>query len=267
MDWRVSNEDSDPEPESESRPRREPHGTDIDLSLQNQSLTLLALMAAHPMPHRALQRFRDLVEAWRREPTEASLIRVLQAPAGRFAMNIDQVVQLLIPPKPATAPVTTHGSPGAASRRIERRCVPRPGQVAWPPVGEERHDVWRAADTHQQMHDLFMMALLSTHTEPRRISGQFRALLERLARSAGDSALDATSLVAVRRSAMRFDRILQLVALVADAPPPVDPVPAGPEPRASGGPRAAARAARPRVRAQTAAASTDQPRIDTTEAP
>ena len=61
-------------------------GRDIDVALQNQSLTLLALMAAHPLPHQALTRFRDLVDAWHQDPSEASLIRTLQARIGRFPM-------------------------------------------------------------------------------------------------------------------------------------------------------------------------------------
>jgi hypothetical protein len=246
MDWHASSDSDDRAPDGDSPTRGNANGADIEVSLQNQSLTLLALMAAHPMPHRALQRFRDLLDAWRHDPCETSLVSALQARPGRFPMNVDQVVQLLIPRKPAIN--------GGSSRRAERRSVPRLGQAPWPPNDDKCHDVWRAVDSCQHMHDLFVMALLATHTEPRRISGQFRALLGRLAKSTGESALDPAALVAVRRSAMRFDRILQIVTSALDAPPAAAPnIDAPPEvihetrrPRA-----AAARSTRRSVRAES----------------
>jgi len=190
-------------------------GRDIDVALQNQSLTLLALMAAHPLPHQALARFRDLVDAWHQDPSEASLIRTLQARIGRFPMNVDQVVQLLIPPRPAADGNAQRSAQALTDERVagRRRGTHLPGDA---------HDIWRAADSHQHMHDLFLMALLASHTDPRRVSGQFRSLLSRLARSTAESALDPTSLVAVRRSAMRFDRIIQIVLSSRDALPPAD---------------------------------------------
>ena len=190
-------------------------GRDIDVALQNQSLTLLALMATHPLPHQALTRFRDLVDAWHQDPSEASLIRTLQARIGRFPMNVDQVVQLLIPPRLATDGNAQRSAQTLAGERVAGR---RRGTH----LPEGTHDIWRAADSHQHMHDLFLMALLASHTDPRRVSGQFRSLLSRLARSTAESALDPTSLVAVRRSAMRFDRIIQIVLSSRDALPPAD---------------------------------------------
>ena len=190
-------------------------GRDIDVALQNQSLTLLALMAAHPLPHQALTRFRDLVDAWHQDPSEASLIRTLQARIGRFPMNVDQVVQLLIPPRPAADGNAQRSAQTLAGERVAGR---RRGTH----LPDGTHDIWRAADSHQHMHDLFLMALLASHTDPRRVSGQFRSLLPRLARSTAESALDPTSLVAVRRSAMRFDRIIQIVLSSRDALPPAD---------------------------------------------
>ena len=190
-------------------------GRDIDVALQNQSLTLLALMATHPLPHQALTRFRDLVDAWHQDPSEASLIRTLQARIGRFPMNVDQVVQLLIPPGPAADGNAQGSAQALAGERVAGR---RRGTH----LPEGTHDIWRAADSHQHMHDLFLMALLASHTDPRRVSGQFRSLLSRLARSTAESALDPTSLVAVRRSAMRFDRIIQIVLSSRDALPPAD---------------------------------------------
>ena len=191
-------------------------GRDIDVALQNQSLTLLALMAAHPLPHQALTRFRDLVDAWHQDPSEASLIRTLQTRIGRFPMNVDQVVQLLIPPRPAADGNAQRSAQALAGERVAGR---RRGTQHLPGGAQ---DIWRAADSHQHMHDLFLMALLASHTDPRRVSGQFRSLLSRLARSTAESALDPTSLVAVRRSAMRFDRIIQIVLSSRDALPPAD---------------------------------------------
>ena len=187
-------------------------GRDIDVALQNQSLTLLALMATHPLPHQALTRFRDLVDAWHQDPSEASLIRTLQARIGRFPMNVDQVVQLLIPPRPAADGNAQRSAQALAGERVAGR---RRGTH----LPDGSHDIWRAADSHQHMHDLFLMALLASHTDPRRVSGQFRSLLSRLARSTAESALDPTSLVAVRRSAMRFDRIIQIVLAARDSLP------------------------------------------------
>ena len=214
MEWHASSDaDGEQSDRDESALDGTVSGSDIDVALQNQSLTLLALMAAHPLPHQALTRFRDLVDAWHQEPSEASLIRALQARAGRFAMNVDQVIQLLIPPRSAATGRPRSSAPASASARstASRTGATRPAEGA--------HDIWRAADSHQHMHDLFLMALLSTHTEPRRVSGQFRSLLSRLARSTAESALDPTSLVAVRRSAMRFDRIIQIVLAARDSLP------------------------------------------------
>ncbi len=214
MEWHASSDAvGDKSDRDESALDGTVSGSDIDVALQNQSLTLLALMAAHPLPHQALTRFRDLVDAWHQEPSEASLIRALRARAGRFAMNVDQVVQLLIPPRSAATGRPRSSAQASASARstASRTGATRPAEGA--------HDIWRAADSNQHMHDLFLMALLSTHTEPRRVSGQFRSLLQRLARSTAESALDPTTLVAVRRSAMRFDRIIQIVLAARDSLP------------------------------------------------
>jgi hypothetical protein len=210
MDWHVDG-DHDPRHVDDPIVDGTVSACDIDVALQNQSLILLALMAAHPLPHLALTRLRDLVDAWHEDPSDAALICALQAPPGRFALNVDQVVQLLIPPRPAANGRAPTSDPASAGERTGGH-----GSVTGH-RSDSKHDIWRAADSHQHMHDLFLMALLSTHTEPRRVSGQFRSLLSRLARSTAESALDATSLVAVRRSAMRFDRIIQLVLSARDA--------------------------------------------------
>jgi hypothetical protein len=171
-------------------PRRE-----IGVDLQNQSLTLISLLAMHPRPHLALRRCRDLVDAWRRDPTERALAAALRQKPGRFGMNLDQVMQALVPAE-------------AKSSRPGRTTLSGP------------HDVWRATDACQHMHDLFVIALLETHTDPDLAAGQFRTLLDRLGKSTAGTTLDATALVAVRRSAMRFDRIVQLVAAARDGADP-----------------------------------------------
>ena len=165
---------------------------EVGLDLQNQSLTLISLLAMHPRPHLTLRRFRDLADAWCQEPSEQALVVALRAAPGRFGMNLDQVMQALVPPTPSTSSRPCSGSK------------------------LDQHDVWRALDACQHMHDLFVMALLATHTTPDLVSGQFRTLLERLGKSPISTTLDATALVAVRRSAMRFDRIVQLVMSARD---------------------------------------------------
>jgi hypothetical protein len=189
MDWSssVEHDSSPPGTDHDAGIPRD----DIAVALQNQSLTLISLLAMHPRPHLTLRRFRDLVDAWRQHPTEQSLVAALRAKPGRFAMNIDQVMQALIPANDAPT----------QSMRAQPRGT---------------HDVWRAADSCQHMHDLFVMSLLATHTTPDLVSGQFRTLLERLGKTPVSTTLDATALVAVRRSAMRFDRIVQLVTSARD---------------------------------------------------
>ena len=122
MEWHASSDaDGEQSDRDESALDGTVSGSDIDVALQNQSLTLLALMAAHPLPHQALTRFRDLVDAWHQEPSEASLIRALQARAGRFAMNVDQVIQLLIPPRSAATGRLRSSAQASASARSTAR--------------------------------------------------------------------------------------------------------------------------------------------------
>jgi hypothetical protein len=74
----------------------------------------------------------------------------------------------------------------------------------------------RVAD-YQRMHDLFLLALLSAHPEPRAMRGQFRTLLAGLTASHARYAFDESFLLAVRRSALRLDRMLELVITAQEA--------------------------------------------------
>jgi hypothetical protein len=188
VDWTVAVETDDPPRVDETDAGIHPQ--EVGLDLQNQSLTLISLLAMHPRPHLALRRLRDLADAWRREPSEQALAAAMRAAPGRFGMNLDQVMQALVPP--------TQSSRAGSGSQVDE------------------HDIWRALDACQHMHDLFVMALLATHTTPDLVSGQFRTLLERLGKSPVSTTLDATALVAVRRSAMRFDRIVRLVMSARD---------------------------------------------------
>jgi hypothetical protein len=71
--------------------------------------------------------------------------------------------------------------------------------------GEQR------VDDYLRMHDLFLIALLAEHPEPRQIRGQFRTLLAGLTASHARLSFDETFLMAIRRSALRLDRMLELV--------------------------------------------------------
>ena len=72
-------------------------------------------------------------------------------------------------------------------------------------------DSEQCVSDYQRMHDLFLVALLSEHPEPRQIRGQFRTLLAGLTASHARLAFDETFLMAIRRSALRIDRMLELV--------------------------------------------------------
>ena len=93
----------------------------------------------------------------------------------------------------------------------------------------------RAFVAQQQIHDLFLIALLSTHPEPDIVIRQFRKLVAGLtAGTATGSIPDESFVAAVRRSASRFDGMVQRLlpatrADCIDAPSTVEP--ATPEPR------------------------------------
>jgi len=61
------------------------------------------------------------------------------------------------------------------------------------------------------MHDLFVLALLAAHPHPEVIRGQFRVLLSGLAASHSRFAFGDDFVLTVRRSLLRFDRMLNLV--------------------------------------------------------
>jgi hypothetical protein len=71
-------------------------------------------------------------------------------------------------------------------------------------------DEQRVGD-YQRMHDLFLVALLAAHPEPRQVRGQFRMLLAGLTASHARLTFDERFLMAIRRSALRLDRMLELV--------------------------------------------------------
>jgi hypothetical protein len=78
--------------------RREAEGC-----LQAESVMVMALLAMHPRPHEVMRRFRDLLDTWQNDPSEAALLERLKAPSGRIPSTVEQVIHLLQPPRAATA--------------------------------------------------------------------------------------------------------------------------------------------------------------------
>ncbi len=66
-------------------------------------------------------------------------------------------------------------------------------------------------DAREQMHDLFVLALLAAHPQPEVVRGQFRILLSGLAASHSRYAFGDDFVITVRRSLLRFDQLLNLV--------------------------------------------------------
>jgi hypothetical protein len=66
----------------------------------------------------------------------------------------------------------------------------------------------RTFDAHQQMHDLFLISLLATHPEPGKVLRLFRTLLDGLTASTPDALRQNTFLLAVKRSAIHFERMV-----------------------------------------------------------
>jgi len=71
-------------------------------------------------------------------------------------------------------------------------------------------------DAREQMHDLFVLALLAAHPHPEVVRGQFRLLLSGLAASHSRYAFGDDFVITVRRSLLRFDRMLNLVLSAKD---------------------------------------------------
>lgn len=78
----------------------------------------------------------------------------------------------------------------------------------------------RAFVAQQQIHDLILMALISMHPKPESVMREFRGLVDRLTGTvAREPMSDDSFALAVRRSADRFDRMVQRVLPVINATP------------------------------------------------
>jgi hypothetical protein len=75
----------------------------------------------------------------------------------------------------------------------------------------DNHDFSRAIDVHEQMHNLFVLALLASHPDPETVRGQFRRLLNGMAAAHSRYVFGDDFVVSVRRSILRFDRMLRMV--------------------------------------------------------
>jgi hypothetical protein len=67
----------------------------------------------------------------------------------------------------------------------------------------------RAFVAHQQMLDLFLVALIAKHSDPQGVMRQFRELVDQLTAATPELVRDESFLAAVRRSATRFDGMVQ----------------------------------------------------------
>ena len=81
---------------------------------------------------------------------------------------------------------------------------------------DTQNDRSRAIDVHEEMHSLFVLALLSAHPDPETVRGQFKTLLNGLAASHSRYVFGDDFVVSVRRSILRFDRMLRLVQFARD---------------------------------------------------
>jgi hypothetical protein len=81
----------------------------------------------------------------------------------------------------------------------------------------------RAFVAHEQMQDLFLVALVARHPDPRGVLRQFRELVDQLtAATAGDPSVDESFVAAIRRSAIRFDRMVERLLPATGASARVD---------------------------------------------
>ena len=67
----------------------------------------------------------------------------------------------------------------------------------------------RAFVAHQQMLDLFLVALIAKHSDPQGVMRQFRELVDQLTAATPALVRDESFLARVRRSATRFDGMVQ----------------------------------------------------------
>jgi hypothetical protein len=149
---------------------------------------VMAMLAMHPRPQQAMRRFRDLLETWRNDPSEARLQERLLAPSGNIPSTIEQVINLLRP----------HDTEGDE--------FSTPLDTSTPDLGFAG-DI----DAQQRMHDFLVLALLAAHPHPAVIRCQFRILCNGLAASHSSFAFGDDFVLTVRRSLLRFDHMLNLV--------------------------------------------------------
>ncbi len=76
---------------------------------------------------------------------------------------------------------------------------------------DNQHDFSRSIDVHEEMHNLFVLALLASHPDPETVRGQFRTLLNGLAAAHSRYVFGDDFVVSIRRSILRFDRMLGMV--------------------------------------------------------
>jgi hypothetical protein len=74
-----------------------------EVCLQAESVMVMTLLAMHPRPHLVMRRFRDLLDTWHNDPSEAALLERLKAPCGQIPSTVEQVIHLLQPPRFASA--------------------------------------------------------------------------------------------------------------------------------------------------------------------
>ncbi len=72
---------------------------EAEACLQAESVMVMALLAMHPRPQQVMRRFRDLLDTWHNDPSEAALLERLKAPSGRIPSTVEQVIHLLQPPR------------------------------------------------------------------------------------------------------------------------------------------------------------------------
>ena len=157
-------------------------------ALPSQSLMVMAMLAMHPRPQQVMRRFRDLLETWRNDPSEAGLQERLLAPSGNIPSTIEQVINLLRPHDADADEFST------------------PLDMSTPDIGFAG-DI----DAHERMHDFFVLALLAAHPHPAVIRCQFQILFSGLAASHSSFAFGDDFVLTVRRSLLRFDHMLNLV--------------------------------------------------------
>jgi hypothetical protein len=178
----------DTEQHADASTRSEGRSTCVGGALPSQSLIVMAMLAMHPRPQQVMRRFRDLLETWRNDPSEASLQERLLAPSGNIPSTIEQVINLLRP----------HDAEGDE--------LSTPLDMSTPAIGFAG-DV----DAHERMHDFFVLALLAAHPHPAEIRCQFRIMFSDLAASHSRFAFGDDFVLTVRRSLLRFDHMLNLV--------------------------------------------------------